>query len=65
MFSKEQTRILIDMVNKDLDITRLKILNDDKYADYVSKSAINSSKKYNWKDTSEKLNLLYQELKLR
>ena len=65
MFNKEQTRILIDIVNKDLDITRLKILNDDKYADYVSKSAINSSKKYNWKDTSEKLNLLYQELKLR
>ena len=29
MFSKEQTRILIDIVNKDLDITRLKILNDD------------------------------------
>ena len=43
----------------------LKILNDDKYADYVSKSAINSSKKYDWKHTSEKLNLLYQELKLR
>ena len=43
----------------------LKILNDDKYADYVSKSAINSSKKYDWKETSEKLNLLYQELKLR
>ena len=29
MFNKEQTRILIDIVNKDLDITRLKILNDD------------------------------------
>ena len=29
MFSKEQTRILIDIVNKDLDITRLKILSDD------------------------------------
>ena len=43
----------------------LKILNDDKYADYVSKSAINSSKKYDWKYTSEKLSLLYQELKLR
>ena len=43
----------------------LKIFNDDKYADYVSKSSINSSKKYDWKDTSEKLNLLYQELKLR
>ena len=43
----------------------LKIFNDEKYADYVSKSAINSSKKYNWKHTSEKLNLLYQELKLR
>ena len=43
----------------------LKIFNDDKYADYVSKSAINSSKKYNWKHTSEKLDLLYQELKLR
>ncbi len=43
----------------------LKILNDDKYADYVSKSAINSSKKYDWKHTSEKLSLLYQELKLR
>ena len=43
----------------------LKIFNDDKFADYVSKSAINSSKKYDWKHTSEKLNLLYQELKLR
>ena len=43
----------------------LKIFNDDKYADYVSKSAINSSKKYDWKYTSEKLSLLYQELKLR
>ena len=43
----------------------LKILNDDKFADYISKSAINSAKKYDWKDTSEKLNLLYQELKLR
>ncbi len=43
----------------------LKIFNDDKFADYVSKSAINSSKKYDWKQTSEKLNLLYQELKLR
>ena len=29
MFNKEQTRILIDVVNKDLDITRLKILSDD------------------------------------
>ncbi len=43
----------------------LKIFNDDKYADYVSKSSINSSKKYDWKHTSEKLSLLYQELKLR
>ena len=43
----------------------LKIFNDDKFADYVSKSAINSSKKYDWKHTSEKLSLLYQELKLR
>jgi len=43
----------------------LKIFNDDKFADYVSKSAINSSKKYDWKYTSEKLSLLYQELKLR
>jgi len=43
----------------------LKIFNDDKFADYVSKSAINSSKKYDWKFTSEKLSLLYQELKLR
>ncbi len=43
----------------------LKILNDDKYADYVSNSAIKNSKKYDWKDTSKKLNLLYQELKLR
>ncbi len=43
----------------------LKIFNDDKYADYVSKNAINSSNKYDWKHTSEKLNLLYQELKLR
>ena len=43
----------------------IKIFNDDKYADYVSKSAINSSKKYDWKHTSEKLSLLYQELKLR
>ncbi len=43
----------------------LKIFNDDKFADYVSKSAINSSKKYDWEHTSEKLNLLYQELKLR
>tara|TARA_X000000368_G_scaffold219612_1_gene173272 strand:- start:1051 stop:2190 length:1140 start_codon:yes stop_codon:yes gene_type:complete len=43
----------------------LKIFNDDKFADYVSKSALNSSKKYDWKDTSEGLNLLYQELKLR
>ena len=43
----------------------LKIFNDDKFADYVSKSAINSSKKYDWKHTSEKLNLLYEELKLR
>ena len=42
----------------------LKIFNDDKFADYVSKSAINSSKKYDWKHTSDKLNLLYQELKL-
>ncbi len=51
--------------DKDLNEFILKIFNDNKYADYVSKSAINSSKKYNWKDTSEKLNLLYQELKLR
>tara|TARA_R100001129_G_C5245179_1_gene226650 strand:- start:656 stop:838 length:183 start_codon:yes stop_codon:yes gene_type:complete len=29
MFSSEQIRILIDVVNKDLDITRLRILNDD------------------------------------
>ena len=43
----------------------LKIFNDDKFADYVSKSAINSSKKYDWEHTSEKLNLLYEELKLR
>ena len=43
----------------------LKILNDDKYADYVTKSAINSSKEYDWKHTSEKLSLLYEELKLR
>ena len=43
----------------------LNIFNDDKFADYVSKSAINSSKKYDWKDTSDALNLLYQELKLR
>ena len=51
--------------DKDLNEFILKIFNDNQYADYVSKSAINSSKKYNWKDTSEKLNLLYQELKLR
>ena len=50
--------------DKDLNEFILKIFNDNQYADYVSKSAINSSKKYNWKDTSEKLNLLYQELKL-
>jgi len=43
----------------------LKIFNDDRYAEYVSKSAINNAKKYDWKYTSEKLNLLYQELKLR
>ena len=43
----------------------LKIFNDDKYAEYVSKSAINNAKKYDWEHTSEKLNLLYQELKLR
>ena len=29
MFNSEEIRILIDVVNKDLDITRLKILNDD------------------------------------
>ena len=52
---------------EDQDLVKfvLKIFNDDKYADYVSKSAINSSKKYDWKYTSEKLSLLYQELKLR
>ena len=29
MFNSEEVRILIDVVNKDLDITRLRILNDD------------------------------------
>ena len=29
MFNSEEIRILIDVVNKDLDITRLKILSDD------------------------------------
>ena len=29
MFNSEEGRILIDVVNKDLDITRLRILNDD------------------------------------
>jgi len=43
----------------------LKIFKDDKFADYVSKSAINNAKKYDWEHTSEKLNLLYEELKLR
>ena len=29
MFNSEEIRILIDVVNKDLDIARLKILSDD------------------------------------
>ena len=40
----------------------LKILNDDKFADYISKSAINSAKKYDWKNTTKELNNLYESL---
>ncbi len=40
----------------------LKILNDDKFADYISKSAINSAKKYDWKNTTKELNDLYESL---
>ena len=40
----------------------LKILNDDKFADYISKSAINSAKKYDWKNTTKELINLYESL---
>ena len=38
----------------------LKILNDDKFADYISKSAINSAKKYDWRNTTKELINLYE-----
>jgi len=40
----------------------LKILNDDKFAGYISKSAINSAKKYDWKNTTKELINLYESL---
>ena len=40
----------------------LKIFNDDNFSNYVSKSAINSSKKYDWKNTSKELSDLYESL---
>ncbi len=40
----------------------LKILNDDKFADYISKSSINSAKKYDWKNTTKELINLYKSL---
>ena len=40
----------------------LKILNDDKFADYISKSSINSAKKYDWKNTTKELINLYESL---
>jgi glycosyltransferase involved in cell wall biosynthesis len=40
----------------------LKIFNDDNFSNYVSKSAINSSKKYDWKNTSKELSNLYESL---
>ena len=40
----------------------LKILNDDKFADYISKSAINSAKKYDWENTTKELINLYESL---
>ena len=40
----------------------LKIFNDAKFADYISKSAINSAKKYDWKNTTKELNNLYESL---
>ena len=38
----------------------LKLLNDDKFADYISKSAINSAKKYDWRNTTKELINLYE-----
>ena len=40
----------------------LKIFNDDSFFDYVSKSAINSAKKYDWKKTTKELSDLYKSL---
>ena len=40
----------------------LKIFNDDKFAAYVSKSAINNAKKYDWESTTKELLNLYKSL---
>ena len=40
----------------------LKIFSDDRYAEYVSKSAINNAKKYDWESTTKELLNLYKSL---
>ena len=40
----------------------LKILNDDKFADYISKSAINSAKKYDWKSENASMTTKAKEI---